>query len=320
MTGCKAKVSLIVPVYNVEAYIGKCLESCRAQTLRDMEIICVDDGSTDNSGAILDLFALEDSRVTVIHKENGGLSSARNAGMKIAKGQWIMFLDSDDYLEPNACERVWIESQEEETEIVVFGTRIFPENCKHIDVDWHNYVLKIRTERFYCFNPDILFYIQGAKPFVWRQAFSSALIERLSLEFDEKAKFAEDIIFQFCVFPNANRISFISDTLYNYRVGRAGSLMTNIKEKERAEWHINVIETISKYWTEQGFVELYGTDFLSWILEYSMEVILKLEEKDRQLLLVKLANIVSERELEKYSKELPSDKMMLWRKLKKHSC
>ena len=98
MTGCPAKVSLIVPVYNVEKYLGKCLESCRNQTLNDLEIICVDDGSTDSSGRILDEFAAEDSRVIVIHKENGGVSSARNAGLKAANGELIMFLDADDFL------------------------------------------------------------------------------------------------------------------------------------------------------------------------------------------------------------------------------
>lgn len=93
-------ISVIVPVYNVEKYLEECIESIINQTHRDIEIILVDDGSTDNSGALCDEYAGKDSRIRVIHKENGGLSDARNCGMKAAKGEIISFVDSDDYLSP----------------------------------------------------------------------------------------------------------------------------------------------------------------------------------------------------------------------------
>lgn len=94
-------VSVIIPVYNVEKYLCQCLDSVLAQTFSNLEIITVDDGSTDNSATICDEYADRDSRIRVIHKANGGLSSARNAGLDIATGQWIFFLDSDDYIGPD---------------------------------------------------------------------------------------------------------------------------------------------------------------------------------------------------------------------------
>lgn len=319
MTGCPAKVSLIIPVYNVEKYLGKCLESCRNQTLNDLEIICVDDGSTDSSGRILDEFAAEDSRVMVIHKENGGLSSARNAGLKVANGEWIMFLDSDDFLEPNACERVWVESQEEETEIIVFGSDFFPKHPVPKDEHWLRSVLYTWTQRFTDFEPYVLFHMPGAKPFVWRQAFSSMLLKEHELEFDETAKFAEDIIFQFMAFPHAKRISFIADSLYHYRVGRKGSLMQNIEKKlsEKAAWHINVVDRLAAYWNDNGFLEKYGTEFLEWVMEYIAEDLISKPIENKKELTETLLQSLDLHGVTEYSKEMPLEKRAVWNKLQK---
>ena len=97
-------VSVIIPVYQVEAYINRCVDSVLNQKYRELEVILVDDGSPDRCGAICDEYALKDNRIVVIHKKNGGLSSARNAALDICKGEYIMFVDSDDYVEPDFCE------------------------------------------------------------------------------------------------------------------------------------------------------------------------------------------------------------------------
>ena len=91
-------VSVVIPVYNVEEYVGRCINSIIAQTYKNLEIILVDDGSTDSSGAICDMYVKSDRRIKVIHKENGGLSDARNAGLKAMKGELVAFVDSDDYV------------------------------------------------------------------------------------------------------------------------------------------------------------------------------------------------------------------------------
>ena len=114
-------ISLIVPVYKVDPYIRKCVDSLLYQTLSDIEIILVDDGSPDNCGVICDEYAKKDNRVVVIHKENGGLSSARNAGLDICRGEYIMFVDSDDYVEPNFCEVAIKTIQDQQVKCASFG-------------------------------------------------------------------------------------------------------------------------------------------------------------------------------------------------------
>lgn len=102
----KPLVSIIVPVYNVERYIKRCVDSLRGQTLQNIEIILVDDGSKDNSGCLCDEFAQQDSKIHVIHKQNAGQGLARNDGLNIAKGHYVLFIDSDDFIEPDTCEKL----------------------------------------------------------------------------------------------------------------------------------------------------------------------------------------------------------------------
>ena len=100
------RISVIVPVYNVEQYLPRCVESILAQTYENLEILLVDDGTKDNSGAICDAYARQDARVKAIHKKNGGLSSARNAGIDASTGEYLSFVDSDDWIEPDMYEKM----------------------------------------------------------------------------------------------------------------------------------------------------------------------------------------------------------------------
>lgn len=115
------KVSVIVPVYRVEEYLDQCVASVCAQTFTDWELILVDDGSPDRCGAMCDEWAARDGRIRVIHRENGGLSAARNSGVSVAEGTFVFYLDSDDYLEPDALERLLQAQQAEEADMVVGG-------------------------------------------------------------------------------------------------------------------------------------------------------------------------------------------------------
>ena len=116
------KVSVIVPVYNVEPYLEECLRSLLGQTLTDIEIICVNDGSTDNSGKILEKYRQNDDRIIIAWQKNSGLSAARNRGLDIAKGKYIYFCDSDDYLQTNALEYSYKLAEERGLEVLRFGT------------------------------------------------------------------------------------------------------------------------------------------------------------------------------------------------------
>ena len=127
-------ISAIVPAYNVEKYLERCVNSILIQTYENFEIILVDDGSKDQSVEICDKFAQEDNRIKVIHKENGGLSSARNAGMKIAEGKYIVFIDSDDDIEPNMFELMLQAAEENKADFVMTDyIRILKNNKKYLE-------------------------------------------------------------------------------------------------------------------------------------------------------------------------------------------
>ena len=277
---CHPKVSLIIPVYQVEDCISLCLDSCLEQTLVDLEIICVDDGSTDESGKIADVYAKLDPRIRVIHKENGGLSSARNAGLKAAKGDVIMFLDSDDCLQPWACARMWEETLQHPADIIVFGSDVFP---AYYEVDeWLWWTLSPGKKYFDGFVPKSLFKTTGAIPFVWRQAFTRKLLEKSGVMFDESVRYGEDVIFQLEIFPYAKHISFIPDRAYIYRFQRPDSLMAVEKKNEdgRIRKHITIVEKASAFWYERGLMDKYGKHYFEWALEYIVSDLKKYEFTD----------------------------------------
>lgn len=127
--------SIIVPIYNVAEFLDECIESLVSQTFAEIEILLVDDGSPDNSGEICDNWALKDERIKVIHKENGGLSSAYNSGLEAAAGDYILFVDGDDFIEPNTCEFLYQTLQERQVEVVIFGSKTIyaPDNIEIYD-------------------------------------------------------------------------------------------------------------------------------------------------------------------------------------------
>ena len=114
-------ISVIVPVYNVERYLRQCIESITNQSYKNLQIILIDDGSKDNSGKICDEYAEKDKRVEVIHKENTGVSAARNTGLDNAKGEWITFVDADDWVEKNFCEILIKKATENESDCIACG-------------------------------------------------------------------------------------------------------------------------------------------------------------------------------------------------------
>ena len=300
------KVSVIVPVYNVEEYLPFAMESLVMQTLVDVEFICVNDGSTDNSLKILNDYAKIDNRITVIDKPNGGVSSARNAGLDVATGKWIMFLDPDDYLAKNACERVWIEGEEGPTDIINFGTEIVPHQPR--PTEWHYYALAVGTKRFYEFSPWVLFGEPSAKPFIWHQAYSGNLLKKSGVRFDESLKLGEDMTFLICLYPHATKFAFIEDKLYNYRHIRKNSAMQVLRKDhlKKMKQHLTVVERISEHWCKNGFIEKYGASLLEWALEF---IIYDLEEEDfskeeRQACTLKLNETFEKYNLSSFVKRL----------------
>ncbi len=215
----KGKISIIVPIYNVEKYLNKCIDSIIEQTYKNIEIVLVDDCSKDNSGKIADEYAKKDDRIKVIHKPNGGLSDARNAGMKIATGEYLMFVDSDDYLFPTSCE-VMIEKITKEDADYVIGNYI---NCDENGDIWQTPVFN--NEKYKTFKLDIRdykdsFFIMNSS--ACNKIFKHDFIKKLDLKFKVGLP-AEDAMFTTYCFIKSNKVYYIPDIMYAYRQRNKGT-------------------------------------------------------------------------------------------------
>ena len=214
-------VSVIVPVYNVEDYLERCLNSIIRQTFSNMEIICVDDGSTDRSGELLDKYAEADSRIIVIHKENGGVSTARNTALACVKGRFVYFIDSDDWIESNAIEE-FVSCMKEDVDVVVAGASVEDEGgdtARGIEGLNKKYAPK-RSGVF--FLDDSL--IKDMTVVVWDKLFRSDIIRNNGIIFPEGRKF-EDTSFTVEYLVHSKKVFFTQKRLYHY-VRRPMSITT----------------------------------------------------------------------------------------------
>lgn len=205
-------VSVIIPIYNVEKYLPKCLDSVINQTYKNLEIILVDDGSPDNSGKICDEYAKKDKRIKVIHKNNGGVSSARNVGLSETNGNWIAFIDSDDWIEINYIEILINVAIRNNSDIVICGyNRVVGDNSEALNCD--NTVRQYNKKKFllYCLTP------QTGFGFCHMKIIKKDIIK--DIKFSENLTVGEDALFNIMLSENIkNDVSFVKKALYNYRI------------------------------------------------------------------------------------------------------
>lgn len=203
-------ISIIIPVYNVEKYLPACLDSVLAQTYRNLEVILVDDGSPDGSGAVCDAYAAKDSRIRVIHQENGGASAARNAGLDLASGSFIGFIDPDDYIEPDMYEILYEQLQSSGADVAQCGY-VWEEEGKE-DVFFHNSGEVKLYNGPYCIQE----LLTVEKPWwaVWNKLYRSKLFQEL--RFNEDLRVGEDIFFTFQIFLQMKQLISIKRPLYHY--------------------------------------------------------------------------------------------------------
>lgn len=214
-------ISVIIPVYNVENYLDVCIQSVLRQTFNNIEIILVDDGSTDNSSRICDTYAEKDQRIIVIHQINKGLGGARNTGISIARGEYILFLDSDDFICNNCCEDLYKTATEKQTDIVLSGETLFFDDSKTFKPGFRNYSEMAGTIQFIssknyidCFTP------------AWGRLYKRSFINKNKLLFIEKCCY-EDNSWGCLVSGLTDKIAFAGNLFY-YRQ-RNGSI-TSFKE------------------------------------------------------------------------------------------
>ncbi len=212
------EVSIVVPIYKAEAYLDQCVQSIFAQTFRDYELILVDDGSPDQCPAMIDAYAEKDPRVRVIHKTNGGLSDARNAGMKIAQGTYIQFIDSDDFVEPDLLEACVTKLKEMGADMVIFdyaqyymsnGTK---EEIRNVFSGKETYSLND--------HPKLLTSIANA---AWNKMYRLSLFRDNGIEYPW-GYFYEDLGTTYRLLARAKKVAFVNQVLYDYRQDRPGNI------------------------------------------------------------------------------------------------
>lgn len=250
-------ISVIVPIYNVEDYLDRCVESIINQTYKNLEIILVNDGSPDNCPQMCDDYAKKDSRIKVVHKKNGGLSDARNAGMKVATGEYVSFIDSDDYISLDFYETLLQTMVDNNSDIVECSVVKFYENS---NFDKYNDNLKVT-------NYDTLYALDGLinenpfKQHVWNKLYKSSVA--LDIPY-AVGKLNEDEFWTYQVFGKAKKVTRINKTMYYY-FQRGSSIMGNgynIKRLDALEGKMNRQAYIEKNFptlATKAKVDLYGS-------------------------------------------------------------
>lgn len=240
----KPTISVIVAAYNIEQYLPRCLDSMIGQTYRELEILVVDDGSEDRTGEICDAYAQKDERIKVIHQANRGLSGARNAALEIASGEYIGYVDGDDYVEPDMYEKMLEACVQNEAQLAV---------CSYRQVGNDHCPERFSGEQFVLTREEALeVYICDRKPYhiynsVWSKLFHRSIVQ--DVRFPEGHK-SEDIPYTTKALINAQKCVFLDTPYYNYVVDREDSIMNqNIRERR---FHDEI-----PFWKEQqGY--LYG--------------------------------------------------------------
>lgn len=258
------KLSAVVPVYKVEGYLGQLIESLQNQTLSDIQIILVDDGSPDRSGQICDEYAAKDSRIKVIHKQNGGVGAARNDGLAAVEGEWVYFCDSDDFLELDALEKLVSAGEEHQAE-VVYGDVAMLSGEKVQRMHFHKEAFvtddrKVLDQlvmtvfgRKYCYLPPEGGPAASCYGGPWNKIVRREVLERENFQFDLTVKgICDDLLYSIHLFAAAKRVAYVPTVIYNYRL--LGNSITHT-------YKANILEinaAIFAAW--EAFMSRYGQD------------------------------------------------------------
>ena len=260
----ECKVSVIVPVYRVGKYINRCMKSLLRQTLKEIEIICVCE-KEDDAFEVLRGYARADDRIHVIEKKNTGVSAARNAGIKAARGTYLAFVDADDWIERYALQTLYMVAENHRAQIVVYGfwpateprqdkRGIFGYTPKR-NVLYHNNGMKA------------LFYEHGSRPYLWNKFYNRNFWMRNQISFDESIDIGEDQLLQFDAFGKAETICFVKDKLYHYNIDRNGSAM-NVCERQRRidDQNLKLLHAIMQH-KRSHYHDLYDKEYVLWVLQ-----------------------------------------------------
>lgn len=272
------KVSIIIPAYNIAPYLERCLESVRCQTYKELQIIIIDDGSTDQTGLIADAFAERDKRFHVIHKENRGVSAARKTGLEQVDGEYIGFVDGDDYIEPEMYEKLVGLAVEYDADIAHCGYQmVFPDR-----VDMYHGTKQLKVQDTYTGVKDLL---EGTliEPGLVNKIYRHKLFE--DVKYDENIVINEDLLLNYFLFHRAEKAVFIDIPYYYYMV-RKNSATTSDWNEHKLLDPICVLEIMYKEENDEGLKKIIGNRYI-----YQLVKLLILRSNKQEL------------ELPKYQKE-----------------
>lgn len=299
------KVSIIVPIYNSEKYMNKCIESILNQTLTEIEIILVNDGSTDNSGKIIDNYAKKDKRIKVIHQENSGPSVARNKGINIAKGKYIGFVDSDDYIEPTMYEELYNNANSKNIEVAMCSY-----NEKHL-YNEAEYVIKANLDSGSVYEKEdiknnIISTFSKNENYgfysLWNKIYLREWLLKSNLELDVNRDHGEDWWFNINVFSKLRSFVYIDKALYNYVHSNNNSLMVKYRENQFdlfLDGRLKMKEIMPKeYMDYDEFNKRFVYEFSAYIIRTFKEV----EDSKKRNLLIK--NVLNNEEVKESCKNL----------------
>lgn len=266
---CNPLVSISVPVYNADKYLRQCLDSLVNQTLKEIEIVIVNDGSTDGSEKICREYAEKDSRIVLICKENGGLATARQVALESASGDYFCACDSDDWVEPTMYERLYEKAKESNADIVMCDS-------------WSEYPDSKKTRHSYSYRLedriDLLDdALNGLFPCqVWNKMFKRELFEKYAISWEPKINLGEDFLIMLKILQHPVKLEYLPETLYHYRREMGGTSYTNnisLKTFQQSlfirKWALENIDTVKysngifRLWLNLAFTGLRVKDDMS---------------------------------------------------------
>lgn len=281
-------VSVIIPIYNIESFLPRCLDSLSRQTLSEIEILCVDDGSVDTSRQIVEQYKQRDSRIHLLLQKHQGVSKARNTGIHHARGKYISFIDGDDWCEPIMLETMWKKAEESQCDLVVSSAQVHFLSQNFMDL-WRRRSLKaaLDVETFSWQSNSTPAAIwrcleqPGSWPFVWNKLILKELLIDNDLEFAPELSLGEDGALIQLIFQYVKRIEFISEPLYHYRYQRKASATERLitKRSIRFEHHCKVIVLQLYHFSQRNILKENGTFILRWVIQFLYADFLMLPEQ-----------------------------------------
>ncbi len=286
-------VSVVVPIYNVESYLDQCIQSILNQEYSNIEIILVNDGSTDKSEEICNNYAKLDSRITIIHQKNKGHGLACNAGIAKSNGKYLCFCDGDDYFFPHTIKKFVETIEKTHTKIAVCAAYAFDSNTNQVSIDPYHALIRIPKlhNEDVLTNEDLIKYASNLSVRHWDKIYDLKWLKNKKILFPKMKTSYNDVPFHWLVLSKVSKIAIIREQLYAYRLNRVGSSCYNIKQQEYFNVRALTIKIIKKQKPEllDEFYKLFIID-MNWLknlekpIENQFTEILKGALKDKKLL------------------------------------